>query len=174
MSRHTLPVLVTNAETATFECIFGRGCDGICCRNGRPSIDPSEQATITAALPRLRPLLRPEARKLIDTAGFLSRRTKLGNPMLRVVAGWCVLFNRGCTLHRLGAEDGDPYRYKPLQCALFPLERGEEGWYVRQWGYNGEKWDLFCLNPRQSDKPAVASLASEIALASRVEADARG
>jgi hypothetical protein len=171
MSRHTLPVVVTNAETATFDCVFGRGCDGICCRNGRPSVDDSERATIEAVLPRLLPLLRPEARKLVEADGFLSNRTKLGNPMLRVVGGWCVLFNGGCTLHKLGAEDGDAYQYKPTQCALFPLERGEGGWYVRQWGYEGEQWDLFCLNPRQSDRLAVESLAGELALAARLDAE---
>jgi hypothetical protein len=73
-------------------------------------------------------------------------------------------------LHQIGAEDGDPYRYKPSQCALFPLEKGEQGWYVRQWGYEGEQWDLFCLNPKESKRKAVESLEGEIALAARLDA----
>lgn len=170
MSSVPLPVIIVNAETATFECVFGRGCEGVCCRNGRPSVGAEEQAVIAKVLPRARPLLRPEAEALIRVEGFVSRRTKLGQPMLRVIGGWCVFFNCGCVLHRLGVEDGDPYRYKPLQCALFPLERGEDGWYVRQWGYAGEQWDLFCLNPRQSSRPAVESLRDELALAARLEA----
>jgi hypothetical protein len=106
---------------------------------------------------------------VVEAEGFLSNRTKLGRPMVRVAGGWCVFFNAGCVLHKLGAADGDPFRYKPSQCALFPIERDDDGtWYVRQWGYRGEQWDLFCLNPKASDRPAVESLAGEIALAGRV------
>lgn len=170
MSKLALPVVVANAETATFDCVFGRGCDGICCRNGRPSVGPDERAVIESVLPRALPLLRPEARAAVEADGLVSNRTKLGSPMLRVVGGWCVLFNGGCVLHKLGAEDGDAYRYKPVQCALFPLEKGDGGWYVRQWGYEGEQWNLFCLNPKQSDRPAVESLAAELALAAKCDA----
>src|SRR5579872_7004666 len=142
MSKLSLPV-VSNAEDATFDCIFGRGCEGICCKNGRPSVDRDEQKAIAKVIARVLPHLRPEARKLIEKEGFLSKRTKLGNPMLRVVDGWCVFFNRGCTLHKVGVSDGDAYQYKPVQCALFPLERGEDGtWFVRQRGFRNEKWDL--------------------------------
>ena len=160
---------IVNAETATFECIYGRGCDGICCQNGRPSVDADEQARIQDTLPKVLPHLRPAARELVETDGFVSARTKLGQPMLRVVGGWCVFFNGGCVLHKIGIEDGDAYQYKPSQCALFPLEKGDAGWYVRQWGYEGEAWDLFCLNPKQSKKSAVESLAEEIALAATFE-----
>lgn len=174
MRKVALPV-VANASDATFECIFGRGCDGVCCKNGRPSVDVNEQAAIEAVLPRVLEHLRPEARRLIETEGFLSNRTKLGQPMLRVVGGWCVFFNTGCMLHKVGAADGDSYQYKPSQCALFPLEKGDdETWFVRQWGYRGEEWDLFCLNPRESRKPAVESLAEELALAARFDGDANG
>jgi Fe-S-cluster containining protein len=93
--------------------------------------------------------------------------------MLRVVKGWCVFFNKGCVLHRVGAAEGDSYRYKPAMCALFPLAKdGKDRWYVRQWGYKGETWDLFCLNPKQSRRRAATSLRAEVALASRFEAEA--
>jgi hypothetical protein len=170
MPRIALPV-VANAEAATFDCIFGRGCDGVCCQNGRPSVDRAEQAAIRKVLKRALPHLRPEAQKLVKAEGFLSNRKKLGRPMLRVVGGWCVLFNGGCVLHKIGAEDGDPYQYKPTQCALFPLEKGKKGWYVRQWGHEGERWDLFCLNPTESDRPAVESLGGELALAAKLDAE---
>jgi len=91
--------------------------------------------------------------------------------MVRVSGGWCVFFNQGCVLHKVGAADGDPFRYKPTQCALFPLEPDADGWYVRQWGYRDEKWDLFCLNPAASPRPAVESLAGELALAATVAAE---
>jgi hypothetical protein len=173
LTRTSLPI--ANAQTATFDCVFGRGCDGICCKNGRPSVSPDEAAVIRASLPRVLPLLRPEARAVAEAEGFLSNRTKLGHPMVRVTGGWCVFFNAGCVLHKLGAEDGDPFRYKPSQCALFPIERDDDGtWYVRQWGYRGEEWDLFCLNPKASDRPAAESLAGEIDLAGRVAKEAEG
>lgn len=171
MAKKSLPVVVVNAKEATFDCIFGRGCDGLCCKNGRPSVDAAEHKTIVKLMKRVLPLLRPEARKAVEAGGLVSNRTKLGNPMLRVVGGWCVLFNSGCVLHKLGAEDGDALQYKPTQCALFPLEKGDAGWYVRQHGYEGEKWDLFCLNPKESKRPAVETLAGELELAAKLDAE---
>ena len=38
--------------------------------------------------------------------------------MMRVVDGWCVFFNQGCVLHKLGASEGDKFRYKPAPCSL--------------------------------------------------------
>ncbi|HEY8504503.1 MAG TPA: DUF3109 family protein, partial [Gemmataceae bacterium] len=114
-----LPVI--NLETATFECTFGRGCEGLCCRDGRPSLFPDEQQRIAANLAKFLPHLRPEARELVEKEGFVSRRRKGGRPMLRVVGGWCVFFGGGCVLHRVGAAEGDKFRYKPFHCALFPL-----------------------------------------------------
>jgi hypothetical protein len=75
-------------------------------------------------------------------------------------------------LHKLGAEDGDPFQYKPTQCALFPVEQDDDGtWFVRQWGYRGEKWDLFCLDPQMSPVPAAESLKDEVGLALRYDAE---
>jgi Fe-S-cluster containining protein len=162
----SLPVV--NLAAATFECIFGRGCEGICCKNGRPSVNRAERALINRILKRTLPHLRPEARELIEREGYVSKRTKLGIPMLRVIDGWCVFFNKGCVLHKIGAEDGDSYRYKPSQCALFPLDHNDDGeLYVRQWGYEDEQWDLFCLNPKASKMPAAKSVTTEIEYAKR-------
>jgi hypothetical protein len=164
------PLPVVNLTTATFECIFGRGCDGICCREGEPPVYPEEVAVLESALPRLLPLLRPEAREIIDAGGFLGDPHALGLPKLRVSDGWCVFFNRGCVLHQLGATEGETFRYKPAACALFPLQKNEhDEWYVRQWGYENERWDLFCLNPKQSARPAAESLQAEIKLACRYD-----
>ncbi len=167
----SLPLALTNADTATFDCSFGRGCEGICCRNGRPSVGPDEQAIIQSVMPRVMPLLRPDARKVIEADGFVSARAKLGQPMVRVVGGWCAFFNQGCTLHTIGAEDGESYQYKPTQCALFPLEPSDTAgeWYVRQWGLEGEQWDLFCLNPANSTRSASESLTPELVLAAALE-----
>lgn len=169
MPKLALPIVVANPE-ATYDCVYGRGCDGICCQNGRPSVNPTEESAIRAVLLRVLPHLRPEARALVEASGFLSNRKKLGHPMVRVVGGWCVFFNAGCALHKLGAADGDAHQYKPSQCALFPLEKGDDGrWFIRQWGYDDEEWNLFCLNPKQSDKPALDSLMGEVALAVKLD-----
>jgi hypothetical protein len=162
--RSSLPVV--NLAEATFECIFGRGCDGICCRNGRPPIYPEEVENLDAHVEKFLPHLRPAARQLIQTSGYLSGRRKFELPMLRVVEGWCIFFHEGCVLHKVGAAEGDSFRYKPAACALFPLARNDQDeWYVRQHGYEDEKWDLFCLNSHTSSQPAAESLRDEIRLA---------
>lgn len=164
-----LPIL--NLKQARFECTFGRGCDGICCRNGRPPVYSEEARLIAANLPKLLPELRPEARAAVEKGGFLSRRRKLGQPTMRVAGRWCVFFNQGCVLHRIGAAEGDKFRNKPVACALFPLTKDEhDRWYVRQKGVKGEIWDLFCLDPAASPVKAADSLREEIALARRYSA----
>lgn len=170
MSLGELPVL--NLATAKFECIYGRGCEGICCQNGRPGVHPEESERIDANLDKFLPHLRPEARAVVERDGYLSRRVKQDLPMLRVVDTWCIFFNQGCVLHKVGAAEGDKYRYKPAPCALFPLAKDErDRWYVRQKGYKGEEWDLFCLDPRTSPVSAAESLADEVALAQRFTAE---
>jgi Fe-S-cluster containining protein len=156
---------VLNLESARFDCTFGRGCDGVCCRNGRPPVYAEEVQLIDRLLPRVLELLRPEARAALLEGGYLSRRRKAGQRMARVVAGWCVFFNQGCALHRLGIMDGAALQYKPAVCAMFPLAKDRrDRWYVRQKGYKGEGWDLPCLDPRSSAVPAAQSLRQEIAL----------
>jgi len=168
--RISLPV--TNLQEAKYECIYGRGCDGICCQHGKPPVTPLDKEHIDSVLSRALPLLRPEARTAIEKKGYLSGTRKMGHPMLRTSKDWCVFFNEGCVLHKLGMEDGNSYAYKPAICALFPLEKDpEEGdWFIRQWNYRGEFWDLFCLDPKASPKPAAESMAVEIELAAKLDA----
>lgn len=167
MPSHNLVVL--NAGSARFECNFGRGCDGICCRNGRPPISPTEAQRIDAAFPAVLALLRQEARTVVERQGYLSRRKKGGQPMLRVVRGWCVFFHEGCVLHKIGEARGNKFAYKPYLCAMFPLNRRKDGnWYVRQKGYDGEIWDLFCLTPDPKKPLAVETLPEELTLAARM------
>jgi hypothetical protein len=158
-----------NFATARFECTFGRGCSGICCRNGRPPIYPEEEPVIEAKLPAILPMLLPRARAAVQKRGWLSPRRKRGLPVARVVDGWCVFFNQGCVLHALGAAEGDKLRYKPAACALFPIDRDlHNRWYVRQRGFQGEIWDLFCLNPAENTPPAAETLRDEMTLARRI------
>ena len=157
--------VILNQEQATFECTYGRGCEGICCRNGRPMVYPEDATRIDANLHRVLPELRPEARAIVEKEGYVSRRRKEGQPTMRVAAGWCVFFNQGCVLHRLGAAEQDPFRYKPWVCAVFPISRDTRGpWYVRQKGLLGEIWDLPCLDPAATEVRAAESLQAEFAL----------
>lgn len=161
-----LPLALTNAETATFECIYGRGCDGKCCRNGRPGLHPEEKKRLEANLKRFLPHLRPKARKIVEQGGIVTKRVRHGLPLVPVEGSWCVFFNEGCVLHKVGAMEGDSYKYKPIQCALFPLLEDDDGsWYVRQWEWKKEPWDIFCLNPQESTMKATESLKQEMELA---------
>jgi len=162
--------VILNLQQATFDCTYGRGCEGLCCRNGRPIVYPNEAARINVNLQRLLPVLRPEARAIVEKEGYVCGRRKGGQPMVRVAAGWCVFFNRGCVLHRLGAEEQDPFRYKPWVCAVFPISRDPRGpWYVRQKGLLGEVWDLPCLDPAATTVRASESLGAELALVERYQ-----
>jgi len=169
----SLELPIVNLDDAKFECTFGRGCDGLCCREGRPPVYPDEIETITAHLDRFLPHLRAEARAVVERRGFLlPRRRRIGQRVMRVVRGWCVFFNQGCVLHQVGAREGHAFRYKPSLCALFPIQQdNKDRWYVRQKGYKRERWNLFCLDPENCTVPARESLRDEIALAARFDAE---
>jgi len=162
---------VLNLHEAHFECVYPE-CGGICCRDGRPVLEPDEVERLERHLPRFLPRLRASARERIERDGFLDPPAREGErPTLAVDDGWCAFFHDGCVLHVAGAEEGDPYRYKPWRCATFPLERVDrETWEVRQWGRPGEVWDLFCLNPAESPLPAAETLEAELARARVVQA----
>ncbi|MBI3722468.1 DUF3109 family protein [bacterium] len=156
-----LPLAIENIETATFDCVFPR-CGGICCKNGRPPVEPDERERIEKNLERFLPHLRPSARAHVEKHGWLTKRVKRGNPVIAVEGGWCVFANEGCTFQKVGMAEGEPWKYKPSACIRFPLDQAKDGtWYVRQWGHRGEAWDLFCLNPKESPRPASESLRDE-------------
>jgi len=164
---------IVNLNEAKFECTFGNGCDGVCCREGRPPVFPAEIENIASNLDKFLPLMRPAARATVVRSGYLEpRRRRLGERVMRVAQGWCVFFNQGCVLHQVGAAEGDKFRYKPSLCALFPIQQDDKGrWYVRQKGYKGERWQLSCLDPRGCTVPAAESLREEMALARRFDGE---
>jgi Protein of unknown function (DUF3109) len=172
--RSSLPIL--NVDEAKFECTFGRGCDGVCCREGRPPVYQEEIENLTTNLHKFLPLMREEARAVVERSGYLvPRRRRVGERVMRVAGGWCVFFNEGCVLHKAGAAEGDKFRYKPALCALFPIQQdGRDRWYIRQKNFKGESWDLFCLDPQNSAVPAALSLRDEIALAERFDSEQKG
>ncbi|HZU95123.1 MAG TPA: DUF3109 family protein [Planctomycetota bacterium] len=169
MSTKRLPLAVENVDQATYKCVFPV-CGGICCKNGRPGVEPDEVARIEKNLARFLPHLRPEARAAVEKNGWLTRRTKQGLRTIAVNDGWCVFENAGCTFQKVGMAEGQPWKYKPSACIRFPLEKAKDGtWYVRQRGYRGEAWDLFCLDPAENPTPARESLAEEIEFTAKRE-----
>ncbi|HMP59852.1 MAG TPA: DUF3109 family protein [Gemmatales bacterium] len=126
-----LPLTLLNETEATFDCTFGRGCEGKCCQNGRPGLHDREYRLLRQHLHKFLPHLRPAARAVIERTDIVTRRYRNGVPMVPVQAGWCVFFNEGCVLHKVGAAEGDALKYKPVQCALFPLLEDDNGqWFV--------------------------------------------
>ena len=165
-SRVSLPML--NLAEAHYECTFGRGCEGICCQDGKPPLFLDEVERIDANIDRIVPRLRPEAQRVAKKKGYLDGRSEPDRPYVRTVQGWCIFFNKGCVLHTLGAEEGNKDKYKPRECAWFPLWHDNKGnWFVRQTGYQGEPWDLFCINPAITSTPAAGTVQDEIAVVQR-------
>ena len=165
-----LPLGLLNAATARFVCTYGRGCDGICCKNSTPPVDPEKQQQINSILPLVLPLLRPGASKLISDIGYIDpEEAHEGNPSIRVEDEWCVFFNKGCVLHQVGADKGDSTLYKPVACYLFPIDHHSSGdWYIRQHGVDNEEWtELFCLAGTPDLPLAVSTLGFEMEMAAK-------
>jgi hypothetical protein len=162
---------VLNLDTARFKCVYPT-CGGGCCKDSRPPVDPGEDKRIKQNLKKFLPMLRPRARRVIESRGYRTARKKEGRQMLAVVDHYCVFWNDGCVLHKVGAAEGDKNRYKPGTCITFPMDQSDSGdWYVRQWGTEGEEWTtLDCLNPKASKRKPVDTLTEELAFIERVEA----
>lgn len=156
---------ILNLETATFKCVFPI-CGGACCKDGEPGVEPAEIAKIEANLEKFRPHLRPAAQEYLRHNYFMSDKIKAGRRSLPVVEDWCVFFNEGCILHKVGAVEGDKFAYKPWLCVTFPLERNSgEDWHIAQWGQYDEDWQIFCLNPAETALKGAETLQDEIAFA---------
>jgi hypothetical protein len=168
-SSPAVDVPIEGLDSARFECVFP-SCGGICCINGRPPLETGENERIAKNLKKFLPHMRPEARERVEEKGYVTKRIKEGLPSLAVVNDWCIFHNDGCVLHKVGAQEGDKWKYKPWRCIAFPLERSPQGtWHVRQWKLKGEAWDLFCLNPKESPKKARETLREEIAFVNKFE-----
>lgn len=155
-------------------------CRGQCCRFGAV-VELSQAQVIEALLPRLLPLIRPEARRLVRRLGWsfkgtVRERYAAGETLQtasRVVRDRCVFVMDqeagGCALHALALEDGvEVTRYKPRECVLFPLNGMREGeLYVHTWaGYP-------CTADAASHPTALHTLQDELSLALGAEGYAR-
>ncbi len=168
-----LPLVLANADSARFECTYGRGCEGNCCSNSTPPVDEDKLALIRTILPQVLTKMRPGARELVEREGFIDQgEIHDGKPAIRVEADWCVFFNKGCVLHGFGANEGDTAKYKPVACYLFPIDHDSQGrWYVRQHGVDDEQWtELPCLAGTPDMPLAVTTLGFEMEMAARQDA----
>ena len=92
MMKVTLPVL--NLEKATYECTYGRGCDGICCMEGRPIVYKDEIARLDANLEKFMPLLPrgpegdPQKGRHRGIPGVSANGSCKGGLMVRVLQQW--------------------------------------------------------------------------------------
>ncbi|MBF0498815.1 MAG: DUF3109 family protein [Candidatus Riflebacteria bacterium] len=157
--------LVVNLCEAKFRCCFPE-CGGVCCKNGRPGLDGHEIALIERNLAKFKPLMRPHAVEVLEAQGFVTGRTKENRRTMAVVDGWCIFANEGCILQKAGEADGAKWKYKPHLCVLFPISQDGDGaeWYVRQKGYRGEAWKLYCIEKTATEKtPAMKGLEDELA-----------
>src|SRR5438105_5367662 len=109
MAEKSLPLAIENIDDATFKCVFP-ACGGICCKDGRPPVEPNEQKTIDTHLKKFLPLLRSSARAHVERHGWLTRRVKDGMRAIAVEGGWCVFANDGCTLQRAGMAEGTAWK----------------------------------------------------------------
>ncbi|MBF0545339.1 MAG: DUF3109 family protein [Candidatus Riflebacteria bacterium] len=155
---------IVNLNQAKFKCHFPK-CGGNCCKNGRPGLAKEEISIIENNLEKFKLLMRPEALKTLNQKGFLTKRIKGGRQTMAVSGSWCIFANEGCVLQKVGNEEGEKWKYKPFFCVLFPISRDGEGtdWYIRQKGYKGEEWDLYCLERTPTEKqPAINGLSDEL------------
>jgi hypothetical protein len=156
-------IQIENLDKARFRCVFPE-CGGLCCRTGRPPVTEDDEQRIRDGFKKFLPHLRPDVHRYLKRHPWLNAREK-SNGVLAVAGGWCVFYNDGCVLQKVGMAEGTPFRYKPDACIRFPLQQvpgKTDRYYVRQWNYRGEGWDLFCLNPHEDPTPAREGLKAEI------------
>lgn len=144
-------------------------CKGQCCRFGA-MVELTQARQIDQLLPRLLPLMRPEARRVVRRLGWSFRgtvqeryaHTLRAHTASRVVQDRCVFVqdqeHGGCLLHALALEDNVPVlQYKPPECVLFPLNGVQDGQlHVHTWqGYP-------CTTDHPSHPAAYESLSHEL------------
>src|SRR5262245_27233709 len=99
MPIRSLPII--NLQTVNFECVYPK-CGGACCKESRPTVEENEVARIQKNLKKFLPLMRPRAEALVRKNGFRTNRIKAGLPTVAIVDRYCVFYNEGCVLHKVG------------------------------------------------------------------------
>lgn len=130
-----------------WNCIFGRGCQGIvgapeegCCSHGAYFTDTADEKRVHRAALELDPASWQYA-KVAERRGISVRDPLGGEPdrrRTRRVNGGCIFLNRpdfpggaGCALHSLALRTGrHPLETKPDVCWQLPIRREQE-WVTR-------------------------------------------
>jgi hypothetical protein len=159
--------------TSNWECIFGRGCQGVltgpamemvqgCCSYGAHFTDKKDVRRVEAATERLTKS-NWQFRKQGRERGVV-KTNKDGDVVSRLVDGACIFLNRpdfpggpGCALHRAALENDErPLDWKPDVCWQLPLRRDDvtrdDGhvvstiaqWDRHHWGAGGLEFHWWC------------------------------
>jgi len=159
-------------------CIYGQGCQGVltepapeleegCCSYGAHFTGPEDQERVERAAEGLGSEEWQHRRR--GRAG-VTRRTRSGETMTRIVDGACIFLNRpgfpggaGCALHRAALARGlAPMELKPDVCWQLPLRREDEvgagghvtstvrQWERRHWGAGGAQFAWWCTEAAEA------------------------
>ncbi len=130
-------------------------CKGRCCIEGDAGapVTTEEEQQIKALLPSLLPLMRKEARDVVEQRG-ISYDDPTGERVLEIVDGRDCIFSRTdrqgwcyCLIERLYSEGKSPLR-KPVSCALYPIRLTQ---YPSFTAVEYHHWDI-CHCARQLGK----------------------
>lgn len=130
-------------------------CKGRCCIEGDAGapVTADEEQQIKALLPSLLPLMRKEAREVVEQRG-ISYDDPTGERVLEIVDGRDCIFSRTdrqgwcyCLIEKLYSEGKSPLR-KPVSCALYPIRLTQ---YPSFTAVEYHHWDI-CHCARQLGK----------------------
>lgn len=130
-------------------------CKGRCCIEGDAGapVTEEEERQIKLLLPSLLPLMRKEARDVVEQRG-ISYDDPTGERVLEIVDGRDCIFSRTnrqgwcyCLIEKLCSEGKSPLR-KPASCALYPVRLAQ---YPSFTAVEYHHWDI-CHCARQLGK----------------------
>ncbi len=181
--------------SSSWTCIYGRGCRGVltdpapelmqgCCSYGAHFVDDDDVRRVEKAAESLGDEDWQFRRRAMRKG--ITRTTKRGETVTRLVDGACIFLNRpgfrngpGCALHHAALSTGRrPLDLKPEVCWQLPLRRedrvDDDGhvtstvgqWERRHWGPGGQEFAWWCTEERHAfvgTKPVYEELADELA-----------
>ncbi len=180
--------------TSRWTCIYGRGCQGVltepapelvhgCCSYGAHFVDAADVRRVEQVAATLTSK-EWQFRGRAERKG-ITRTTKKGETVTRLVDGACIFLNRpgfptgpGCALHQAALSRGErPLDLKPEVCWQLPLRREDQvaddghvtstlgQWDRRHWGAGGEEFAWWCTESHEAfvgTKPVYEEMADEL------------
>lgn len=175
-------------------CIYGNGCKGVlteeapelvhgCCSYGAHFVDGDDVRRVERHAAKLTDdqwQFRKKAKRL-----GVTRTTKRGETVTRLVDGACIFLNRpgfpagpGCALHQAALARGRrPLDFKPEVCWQLPLRREDQvaddghvtssvgQWDRRHWGAGGQEFAWWCTEAPEAfvgSTPVYEQMADEL------------